>query len=130
MKQALKLVVSSDRLDGFEKDIVRLTESMTGNRRGPEEFIRSRRTMLLIHSFLYYTANSPVISDNTWQSYANELVILQDTYPELCKIGFYDEAFVDWDSSTGMHLPSDEWVIEQAKVQHLQYSGYKLEYTP
>lgn len=124
------LKVNPERTNRFETDIVRLAEFMKGNHRGPESFIRGRREFLLVHSFLYYTANEPVVSDTIWQNYANELVVLQDSFPELCKIGFYDEAFVDWDASTGMDLPSDDWVIERAKREYRMYAGGTLEYLP
>lgn len=67
------------------------------------------RRLLLIHSYLYYVLDDPVIPDHVWQTWADELVgINQD-------IGFYDEAFKDWDGSTGYHLPfEDKWVVNKA----------------
>ena len=74
--------------------------------------IRQRRTQMMVHSYLYYILDSPIISDDTWQYWADELVTLQKQKKE---IGFYDEEFVDWDGSTGMHLPTDGWIDYRAK---------------
>jgi hypothetical protein len=80
----------------------------------PAELIRQRRAQMLIHSHLYYRMDAPVVSDADWQRWADELVWLQHQHPE--PIGFYDAVFADWDASTGMHLPSDGWVIEKADL--------------
>lgn len=67
------------------------------------------RRILLVHSYLYYVLDDPVVPDDVWQSWANELAEINTD------IGFYDEAFKDWDGSTGYHLPfEDRWVISKA----------------
>ena len=71
-----------------------------------------RRKQLLIHSYLYYRMDSPIVSDEQWQYWADELVKLQASVPG--PVGFYDEAFSDWDASTGYHLPQDEYVAGKA----------------
>ena len=76
------------------------------------ERIKQRRAQMLIHSYIYYKLDDAIISDDLWQSYANELVTLQARYT--LPIGFYDAVFKDWDASTGYHLPADSWVIEKA----------------
>lgn len=77
------------------------------------ERIQQRRAQMLIHSYAYYVLDAPMVSDDTWQRWANELVALQAEIPDV-KIGFYDHAFGDWDGSTGMHLPQDRWVRNKA----------------
>lgn len=72
------------------------------------ELIRRRRAQMLVHSYAYYALDTPMVSDDVWQRWADELATLQSPHP--WKIGFYDRAFADWDGSTGMHLPKDEWV--------------------
>lgn len=67
---------------------------------------------LLVHSYLYYKLDSPIVTDHKWQDAANELAKLQQGRD--CRIDCYDEAFEDWDASTGYHLPFDSWVIEKA----------------
>lgn len=74
--------------------------------------IRQRRTQMLVHSYLYYVLDSPVITDDKWQQWADELTALQLQEKQ---IGFYDEEFADWDGSTGMHLPKDDWIDYRAK---------------
>ena len=76
------------------------------------DMIRQRRIQMLVHSYLYYVLDSPVISDDKWQQWADELTALQLQEKQ---IGFYDEEFADWDGSTGMHLPKDEWIDYRAK---------------
>lgn len=69
---------------------------------------------MLIHSYLYYSLDSPVISDDQWQAWANELTEMQTRYPHLTKINFYDKEFDDWNGATGMHLPQNDWVRDKA----------------
>lgn len=74
--------------------------------------IKRRRAQMLVHSYLYYAKDEPIISDDQWQAWANELTKLQNDNPKLCKLGYYDKDFSDWDGSTGMHLPQ-HIIIEQ-----------------
>lgn len=67
------------------------------------------RRLLLIHSYLYYVLDDPAVPDNVWQAWADELASINQD------VGFYDEAFKDWNGSTGYHLPfEDRWVISKA----------------
>jgi hypothetical protein len=77
-----------------------------------EEKIKQRRTQMLLHSYLYYELDSPIITDDKWQQWADELTELQET---IKVIGFYDEAFADWSGATGCHLPFDDLIIKKAK---------------
>lgn len=61
---------------------------------------------MLIHCFLYYHLDVSLIDDHTWQAWADELVKLQAEHG--WEFGFYDEAFSDWDASTGFHMPVDD----------------------
>lgn len=67
---------------------------------------------MLIHSFLYYWKDAPIISDELWQKMADDLEALQKEYG--WEWGFYDEHFKDWTGATGAHLPNDEWVVNKA----------------
>lgn len=75
----------------------------------PYDLIHQRRTQMLVHSYLYYGLGTSIVTDHDWQRWADELVELQRAHPG--GIGFYDQEFVDWDGSTGMHLPNDGWVV-------------------
>ena len=85
------------------------------------ELIKRRRSQMLIHSYMYYEKDNPVISDDQWQVWAFELEKLQENYPEHCKLDWYDDVFVGWNGATGCHLPRDEWVRNKA----LQLYRYK-----
>ena len=78
------------------------------------------RSNMLVHSYIYYQLNDNIISDHKWQAGANRLTKLQNMLQAkgiAPTIGFYDEAFVGWDGSTGYHLPKDSWV--DGKARHL-----------
>ena len=83
--------------------------------REPHEIIRQRRHQMLVHSYLYYEKDAPVIDDDKWQQWADELAYLQNKYPDACNLGFYDEAFADWSGATGCDLPFDPWLIKRVK---------------
>ena len=79
------------------------------------EKIQQRRYQMLIHSCIYYRLDKNIISDETWNRWANELKDLQKQYPSIAeKVIFYD-IFKDWDGSTGIFLPLDlDWVVKLA----------------
>jgi len=81
------------------------------------ERIKRLRSILLVHSYIYYRLCTSLISDDEWQAAADELTRLQAHGP--ISIGFYDEAFKDWDGTTGFHLPQDHWVA--GKAHYLLY---------
>jgi hypothetical protein len=76
------------------------------------ERIVQRRTQMFVHSYLYYVLDQPIVSDSTWQAWANELRLLQRNHPNLV-VNFYDTDFADWDGATGMHLPQYPWVVDR-----------------
>ena len=67
------------------------------------------RRLLLVYSYFYYVLDDQIVSDDVWQSWADELVSINKD------IGFYDEEFKDWDGSTIYHLPFlDKWIVSKA----------------
>jgi hypothetical protein len=65
--------------------------------------IAQRRTQMVVHSYLYYVLDQPIVSDATWQRWADELVQLQAAHPG--PVNVMDPDFADWTGDTGMHLP-------------------------
>lgn len=80
------------------------------------ERIVQRRTQMFVHSYLYYVLDRPIVSDSTWQAWANELRLLQRNHPNLV-VNFYDTDFKDWDGATGMHLPQYPWVVDRGLLR-------------
>lgn len=78
----------------------------------PCKRIKHLRSLLLIHSYIYYRLDTSVVSDHQWQHWADELVRLQADHG--IRHGWYDNAFSDWRGDTGCHLPKDEWVVSKA----------------
>ena len=62
----------------------------------PREIILQRRKQMAVHSCIYYALDESIISDDTWQSWADELEQLQRNHPECMKIGFMDAEFYDY----------------------------------
>ena len=82
-----------------------------------KEKIRQRRSQMLVHSFLYYRMDDPIIDDDKWQRWANELAELQNNNPDDCNIDFYDEEFKDWNGDTGFHLPLNDSKVRKKALQ-------------
>jgi len=81
--------------------------------------IARRRRQMLLHSFLYYHMDSPIIDDATWTKWAQQLFQLHRKYGK--RIGFYDAAFADWNGSSGYHLPADADVVRVARRVHDEF---------
>ena len=102
-------------------------ELFTGEELKIAEKIQQRRYQLLIHSCIYYHLNQNIVSDSKWNDWANELVILQENYPDIAKQVKLHEYFSDWDASTGAFLPITlSWVVNTAN-KLLSYSDKKKE---
>lgn len=71
------------------------------------------RRLLLVHSHIYYRLDDSLVSDHKWQEWADYLARLQCFYG--WEAGFYDQAFEDWDGSTGFHLPTDLFIADRAR---------------
>lgn len=104
----------------------RLADILERNQLNSKGFIRQRRWLVLLHSYFYYHLDVSVITDIEWQNLANDLVILQDSFPEDTVQNFYDHAFLNFDGSTGFDLPADEWVKQEAQRWYPIYTGEHL----
>lgn len=71
--------------------------------------IERRRRQILVHSILYYNLNATLIPDHVYDAWAQELIRLQTDYPDIAAhVGYHDEAFQNFTSSTGFDLPLDD----------------------
>lgn len=86
-----------------------------------KELIKRRRLQMLVHSAIYYDLDDEIISDHQWQAWADELTKLQEENPDCLQVDkSFDHYFVDWNGSTGNHLPHRHpWV--RAKAEYLLY---------
>ena len=89
------------------------------------QLIQRRRLQILVHACIYYGLNDNIIPDATYDKWENELVKLQNDYPEIANKVVYAEAFKDWDGSTGAFLPYYELNIV-AKARMLVENNYNL----
>jgi len=85
-----------------------------------KERIRQRRSQMLVHSRLYYIDDEPIVDDDTWQRWANELAELQRENPFDCNINFFDKEFSDWSGDTGFHLPLHNQKVKKKAMQILK----------
>lgn len=80
------------------------------------ELIQRRRLQILIHSCIYYEFNESIISDTKWSEWALELEQLQTQYPKIAEKVIWNDAFKNFDHSTGCGLPMREpWVTQKAR---------------
>lgn len=78
-----------------------------------EELIHRRRRQILIHSYLYYSMNTNLIDDHTYDLWTKQLAELQHQYPnESRNVSFYYEEFDGFTGETGFHLPKEAWMHE------------------
>lgn len=86
------------------------------------------RRLMLVHSCIYYELDTNIVSDHQWQDWANELTELQAKYG--WRFGFYDEAFQDWNGSTGHRLPMrDINILGRARrliLQHQEITSKRI----
>ncbi|WP_285827964.1 hypothetical protein [Bacteroides acidifaciens] len=47
------------------------------------ELIKRRRNQILVHSYIYFRLFDNIISDETFDKWANELIDLQKQYPDI-----------------------------------------------
>lgn len=68
------------------------------------EIITRRRNQILVHSAIYYKYNQNVISDLQFDKWCNELVDLQQKYPNEASLCVHHDCFKDFDGSSGFDL--------------------------
>lgn len=98
--------------------------------RSPAEVMAQRERQVMVHSYLYYELDSPIISDWQWMMWANELADLIKQYPKEFKESPLYTAYKNFDPATGMGLYKNdlEWCDFKAR-QLLRLKGIKKEDT-
>lgn len=89
------------------------------------QLIQRRRLQLLVHSYLYYHLDTPLIQDYQWDQWAQELVELQAKYPKISSKVCYAKEFKDFEGSTGYDLPYIYPEVRQKAEKLLNLSVYK-----
>lgn len=89
--------------------------------------ILRRRLQILVHSYIYYRLATSLVSDQQWQEWANELVVLQRDYPQICERVDYHETFKGFDGTTGFNLCEERGigVVNKAKQLVAYHEKYK-----
>ena len=67
----------------------------------PKEQISTLQRWILLHSFLYYSIDKPIVSDQTFDNNCKQLVDLMWDHNEETR---YSKIFKDFDGSTGFDL--------------------------
>lgn len=60
---------------------------------------------VLVHSILYYEMSTSIVSDKAFDANAQQLVQMQNEFPDDAKATQYWYVFNDFDGSTGFDLP-------------------------
>ena len=82
-----------------------------------EEKIHRRRRQIIVHSLIYYRLGRNIISDATFDSWANELAYLQKKFPkESNNVEYLVDDFRDFSGETGYHLPLND--VKVFRVAH------------
>lgn len=92
-----------------------------------KERIHQRRRQILVHSYLYYQLDNPIIEDWKFDYFSNDLVDLQEKYPELSKEAPFHYEFQDFDGSSGFDLKYNQPVIVNVAARLLRYAEQERE---
>lgn len=106
-----------------------------------EERVKKLRSTIQYHNYLYYVLDKPEISDDAWQRLYDELVALEEKYPELKtsdsptqKIGgeilpFFEEVIHEHQLQSLEKVPEDSLESRMGKIEaELKEYGLEAEY--
>lgn len=83
-----------------------------------QELIHRRRRQVLVHSILYYTFDTNIISDALFDEWASELAHLQRDNPvDSEAVEYMREEFRDYTGETGYHLPLKDKAAQRVARQ-------------
>ena len=90
------------------------------------ELIKRRRFQVLVHSFIYYRLNDNIISNETFNQWALELIDLQSLYPEISKEVELYNAFCSFTNvGDAAFLPLDGDAQLESRATQLLKSHYE-----
>lgn len=90
------------------------------------ELIKRRRFQILIHSFIYYRLNDNIISNDTFNRWALELIKLQKLYPKASKKAELYSVFCDFTNvGDAAFLPLDNDLRLENRAKQLLETHYK-----
>jgi hypothetical protein len=99
---------------------------------GIASLIQRRRRQVLLHSFLYYKQDDPIVSDRVFDRWCRELVSLQEDNPaESESVEYHLDYFRDWDGSSGFNIPftrQDELKAAMIVGYHARRGGGVVDY--
>lgn len=67
--------------------------------------INRRQRQIMVHSYIYYHADTNLIEDHVYDAWSKELAELIVNHPQEFKESAYYQSFKNYDGSTGMDLP-------------------------
>ncbi len=91
-----------------------------------EALINRRRRQMHVHSVIYYTMNTSIVDDATFDKWAVELVSLHSKYPQYIHKGYMPSLFNTWTGDTGMHLPITDSAYSVAMSLVKRYESVKI----
>lgn len=92
------------------------------------ELINRRRYQILVHSCMYYRFDINLIEDSKFDKWCNELIELQQKYPEVAKGVKWHNEFKKLTHASGFDLPYSSPEVLSRAVHLLRYKGYDVSY--
>jgi len=78
------------------------------------------RSKILIHSYMYWYKDNPLVSDALFDAWKKQLVEYQAEHKQKFpneKIEFFETAFINWDGKDSKGLPLfDEWITNRVEM--------------
>lgn len=84
------------------------------------ERINQRRRQLLVHSFLYYRLYKSTITDHQYDTFALDLIKLQEEYPEIAEQGIYANEFRGFSMGDSFALPLGDPRVQMMAMRYLR----------
>ena len=69
----------------------------------------------MVHSVLYYRMNTSLITDQLFDQWCKELVMLQKGNPKEASEAEFSEEFKNFTGETGFHFSDQPWAVEKAQ---------------